>query len=59
MDDELETLIEDCQKAAVFFEDHPGLFSVDAGIDLYLTVARLARILQGIKNDRGRTRTDA
>jgi len=59
MDDELETLIEDCRKAALFYEKHPGLFTVDAGIDLYLVIARLAKILQGIKNDRGRTRTDA
>jgi hypothetical protein len=42
---QIERLVEDCRKAADYYEEAPGHAGPQAIIDLYRTIARLAELL--------------
>ena len=44
----IETLIADCEKAATFYEQSPGLVQPATIVDLYRSIARLAALLKPI-----------
>lgn len=41
----------DCDKAAEFYEEKPGMISAFTTVDLYRTIARLARIIESLVNE--------
>lgn len=46
MREQIEALIADCEKAAAFYDEKPGLAGPQAITDLYRAIARLATLLK-------------
>jgi hypothetical protein len=47
----LERMARDCDKAARFYEDKPGLVQPATIVDLYRTIALLARVTDAATDD--------
>lgn len=46
MKDEATKIVSDCEQAASFYEEKPGLAGALTDVDLYRAIARLARIVE-------------
>lgn len=46
MDKDLDQLLQDCERAADFYAEKPGYVQPATTIDLYRTIAKLARLIR-------------